>query len=873
MITYARSSLAVALTICAVLHSGRAIAQDSQYAIDPQPLPGALQEFAEQSGYQVIYRPEIAVGLDSAGAQHAISGDETIRELLKGTGLRHEFVNERTITIRQADDDGQALVRPVNMTNLSNSSLLLAQADTVARSTGSATSDARGPDESARSAGIMEEITVTARKKAEGIQDVPIAISAFTAEQLEDAHITNLDQIAPLTPGLFFGKFNESRPQIYIRGVGSRQFDVGAEGSVGVFIDEVYVGRFSAGLSGLGDIERVEILKGPQGTLYGRNTIGGAINVITKKPTEEPYADVEIGVGNLNYVTGQGALSGPLGDSVSGRLSFFYRDRDGYVTNLATGTEHNGLNQFSLRGKLLFTPTDDLDIGFTADYNRSDPEGGLQGEYVGGLPVLATPGFLPPPITTPDRFDEIYNTDSAFDRDIYTLTLRADWRFDIATLTSISAYSDVDMFEARDLDSTQVDGIEHITDEESEQFTQEFRLSSTSGGWFTFDDRVEWILGFYYLREEPIRRENLRGGLDSVFSRIAASIDAGGPPAPIVPGQMFIDNFLTVDVETTSVAFFGESTIDLTDRFALTVGARYTHDEKDAVYTGMSNRDFVPPIILPFQVEMSPSWYSFDPKVTLEFSPTDDLMTYFVYSQGFKSGGFQFAKFNAVEAQEIFDPETVETFEVGLKSTWFDQRLRLNANVFHYDYSDLQVAKTTTGVAGAPAISTINAAAATVKGFELDSSLGLTDDLNLHIGYAYLDATYDEYIFDDTLDFSGNDLVRAPEHTFNATLDYARNVGTGLLGFRADYSWTDEYFFEPDQGLTIGTTQDDYGLVNAAFYYEQGPWRYSVWGKNLTDEVYRTTTLSFGPPSPNTFTMEYLGLPRTYGITVGWTFE
>jgi len=716
---------------------------------------------------------------------------------------------------------------------------------------------------------VIEEVTVTATKRAENIQDVPIAISAFTADQIEMARLTNLDQIAPLTPGLFFGKFSETRPQVYIRGVGSRQFDVGSEGSVGVFVDEVYIGRFSAGLSGLSDIERIEVLKGPQGTLYGRNTIGGAINVITKKPSDELTIYAEAGVGNFGYFEGQGAVSGPMvDDKLYGRMSMYYRSRDGYVKNLTTGTDHNALDQLGVRGKLLFTPSENLDISFTLDYNHADPSGGLQGEYVAGLPVLATGGPLVPPlVTTPSRFDEFYNTDSELERDIYVATLRFDWGLSNAALTSITAYLDLDMMEARDLDSTSIDSIEHITHEESEQFTQEIRLASIPDGWLTFDNRVEWIAGFYYLKEEPVRFENLRGGLDSVFSMIAASIDAGGPPAPIAPGQMYIDNFLKVDVETTSYALFGQATIDITDKFALTVGARYTDDEKKAVSSGISNRNFVPPIILPWQVNLKRSWSTFDPKVILKYVWTDDVMTYFIYSQGFKSGGFQFAKFNPVEASEIFDPEDVETFEVGLKSTWFDQRLRANMNYFYYKYTDLQVPKTTTGAGGAPAITTLNAAHSTVQGFEFDGSLSITDELTLHAAYAYLDAVYDDYVFNDSLDFSGNDMVRSPRHTFSSTLEYARPVANGLFRMRGDVSWTDKYFFEADEGLTPGTDQQDYWLINALASYEVGSWVFSVWGKNLTDEVYRTTTLSFGA-----FTMEYLALPRTYGVSIGWRY-
>ncbi|MEJ8567722.1 TonB-dependent receptor domain-containing protein [Elongatibacter sediminis] len=864
-----RFTLTLVTFACCTFSAIGFAADRARYVIHPQPLDSALKVFAEKTGYQVVYPPKLVNALESTGSSHFISGQQLMHDLLRDTGLTFEFVNDRTITLRQGGADAKiSRVNASHETSLTGP--LLAQNEPAP---GSQT-DSSQSGSPASSASLMEEITVTARRKQESIQDVPITVSAFTGDQLKTANIVNLDDVAPMTPGMYFGKQNESRPQLYIRGVGSRQFDAGAEGSVGLFIDEVYVGRFSAGLSGLFDIERVEVLKGPQGTLYGRNTIGGAINIITNQPTEEFSANAEVSLGNYDYIAAQGAIGGAIGGSeVLGRLAFDYRERDGYVTNLTTGTRHKPLEQFAVRGKLLFRPTDTLDIKLTVDVNQADPDAGLQGEYVGGLPVLATPGFLPPPETTPDRFNEFYNTDSRFERDLFGINARLDWSFDNFSLTSITAYGEVDLSEARDLDSTPVDGMEHITDEESSQFSQEFRLSSTPGGWLTFDDRVDWIFGAYYLVEKPDRLENLRGGLDSIFSRIAASIDAGGPPAPIAPGQMHIDNFLDVNVETTSLAFFGQASIDLSDRMSLTLGARYTHDRKEGVYTGTSNRDFVPPIILPFTVELSPSWESFDPKVSLDYAWTDDIMTYVSYSEGFKSGGFQFAKFNAEEAREVFDPEDVVAYEIGMKSSLFNRRLRLNASAFYYDYSDLQVAKTLVSDGGAPSISTVNAAAATTKGLEVEGSWMITDSLFLDFGYAYLDATFDEYIFDDELDFTGNDLPRAPEHSFNAAVTFEQPVGAGLIRFRGDYSWIDDHFFEPDQGLTLGTTQEAFGLLNISLAYEQGPWRVSAWARNLTDEVYRTTTLSFGPPSPTTFTMEYLGLPRTYGVTIGWRYE
>lgn len=715
---------------------------------------------------------------------------------------------------------------------------------------------------------VIEEITVTARKREERLQDVPIAISAFSENQIRDASVTNLDQIAPLTPGLTFGKFNESRPQIYIRGVGSRQFDVGSESSVGIFIDEVYQGRFSSGLSGLNDVARIEVLKGPQGTLYGRNTIGGAINIITNKPTDVLGFDAEVGLGNLDYSEGKMVINVPVIESMlNGRLAISYEQRDGYIKNLTTGTMHNALGQLDVRGSLVYTPTSNIDVLLTWNYNYADPDAGLQGEYVAGLPVLGTGGPLAPAVVkTPSRFNEYYNTDSRFRRKITNIMLRADWNLGNVALTSISGFGHTDLAERRDLDSLRIDAFEHITDENSRQFTQEFRLSSTNGGVFTFDDRVNWVVGMFYLKEKPDRLENLRGGKDSLFSMIAASIDHGGPAAPVVPGEMYIDNFLAVDVNTTSYAAFGQATVNVTEKLELTIGGRYTKDRKKAIYSGTSNHDYVPPIILPFTVKLDERWSSFNPKVTIAYHWSDNLLTYFDYSEGFKSGGFQFAKFNAVDASRTFDPETVDTYEIGLKSEWFDRALQVNANYFYYKYSDMQVPKNS-GADSAPTITTENAAKATIRGLELEGVFRVTDGLTLQMGYAYLDAKYDSYVFTSTVDFSGNRMTRSPKHTVNLTTEYVWSLGGGELRLRGDASWTGKFYFEADEGHTPGTDQSAYTLINARASYARDAWRVSLWGKNLTNRTYRTTTVSF-----DAFTVEYLDLPRTYGLTVGWGF-
>ena len=719
----------------------------------------------------------------------------------------------------------------------------------------------RNADASPTSSAI-EEVVVTARKKQESLQDVPISMSAFNSEALDSGLVTGIEEIAQQTPGLFFQSFDESRPNLYIRGVGSRQFDAGSEGSVGVFIDEFYIGRFSGIMTGLTDIERVEVLKGPQGTLYGRNTIGGAINIITKDPTNDLEAKVRLGVGNFDSVVGEASVSGALiQDKVLGRLSVSKRDRDGYVTNLTTGSDLMGDDTTSVRGKLLFTLTDELKIMLTADYNDNQREG-TQGEPRVGV-FAARPGIQF--IRTEDRFSDFYNADSRFDRKILQLMGRVEYETEHFNIISLTGWRDSDLKEFRDLDSTRFDTVSHDTVEDSESFSQEFRISSnpSEGG------KLDWIAGVYYYDEDTERLDRFPFGPDSAVSAIVAAVDAGFPPAPVfVPGTDTLNEDLIVNVSTTSFALFGQFTYSITDALNITFGLRYTNDEKEAQINGVTTRPGLPPIFANFTVDLDESWNSLDPKVTLDYRFTDDVLAYFTYSQGFKSGGFQFAQFNPAGASQVFDPEEVEVFELGAKTSWWERRLQLNGSVFFYDYTDLQLARVVLLPNGSFGNVITNAGQSSITGVEIDIRLSPIDRLRLDIGYSYLDAEYDEYIFNDVLDFSGNRMIRSPENTFNASASYSLPLWQGNLTLRGDWTWTDEFFFEADEGLTPFTRQGGYSVFDAFISYEWKEWQFRFWGKNLGDKAYRNSALNFSGS-----VIEFMAPPKMWGFDVTWQYN
>ncbi|WP_321396045.1 TonB-dependent receptor [Emcibacter sp.] len=721
---------------------------------------------------------------------------------------------------------------------------------------------------------LLEEITVTARKREEGLQSAPIAISAFTGDGLEYRGVTDVGEIAQFTPNLSFqnnpsfgGASNSAA--IYIRGVGQKEFLPTVDPGVGLYVDGVYIARSVGGILDLVDVERVEVLKGPQGTLFGRNTIGGAISITTKKPHEEFEGKLSATYGTDDRIDLKGSVNIPLSDTFYSKFSVAYLSQDGYVMR-DDGIDLGDDDTLSGRASFLLEASDDLEISFSIEGSR-DRENGpamtLIGiNYAGPIdpdtPPMATihnvgaslaaggpaaPCAYPGStlnLAVPGCYDDRYvydgeerNSGTALaysNTDFWAANLNVDWALsENITLKSITAYRDLSAEFARDGDHSPLRISQFQDFLEQEQFTQEFQLLGTA-----FEDRLNWIVGLYYFKETGDNRNEL----DFTVSRFRS----GGA------------------YDNQSLAAFAQGTYDVTDTFHVTAGIRYTDETKKFTPDQIIHENYFagsmhPQLDAPFMqagepilphLEKELSYDEIDPYLNLSWDATDDLMLYASYSEGFKSGGFSQRVFPPIVAPytapagtpdidliPTFDPEFVQVYELGFKYTGMDGRMRLNGAAFYTDYTDMQV-QVFTSVAPI----TKNAGAATIKGFELELQMTPADGWFVEAGLGYLDAGYDEIDFDTTFVEKTNRLDRVSDWSLSAAVSKEFDLGnSGSLVPRVDWSYRSE--FDNDAFNTPELHQGGYHLLNANMTWENADETMAVvvGVKNLTDEKYLHT--------------------------------
>lgn len=744
---------------------------------------------------------------------------------------------------------------------------------------------ATAPASFAQETAGLEEIIVTTQRRSESLQSVPLAVTAFSGAELEKLGIDDLKGITERTPGFTMGTFNAGQPQLYIRGIGSNSDSAAGDQSVIVFVDEVYIGR-SAGMDlDLFDLERVEVLRGPQGTLFGKNVVGGAVNMITTKPSEESIMKAEVTVGNLGALNVRALASGQIGENSFGKISFSSRKRDGYVESLAgdypsfftaseldtiNNLEQGEINTNSLRGALRFTPSDSTEINIKANFSKQDQDG--PGRHFIDGPWRATDAAL---IADYDNRPLTNLADLAghSKTDIFGLTARVDHDLANATFTSLTSYRNVDAdisnlllgvpsvalrlstFKAPAL----IGGSNPYTDE-SDTFSQEFRLTSTNDG------PLQWVAGLYYLQEETVRNE------ESTFG-VFVSNGVGGAIG-VVPqgvGGNFQDN------TTTSYAVFGQASYSFNDQLKLTVGGRQTWEDKEMHVIGTPTplsrfRDF--------DLNLEDDWSSFTPKATLDYQINDDAFMYLSYSEGFKSGGFPGGGNNATIASTGFDPEQAELVELGFKTEWFDSHLRLNGAIFKTDYQDLQILQLLVPVGSAPEnpgnLITQNAANADIEGFELEFTWLPIDNLTIAGSYTSLDSAFSDFFIPEgftspgggaPIDRTGNFLRNAPENAYNVLVRYEHELSNGAgMRYQADFRHKDEVFQDPDN-LEFAKVPE-YDIADFRIVYSSpGDSGYEItgWVKNAFDEEY---LLHNFPVQGSGFATP--AAPRTYGITIGW---
>lgn len=742
----------------------------------------------------------------------------------------------------------------------------------------------------------IEEVTVTARKRAENLQETPIAITAFSSEGLENRGISDISQIGDFTPNLVFDSTSaiaatSSAASIYIRGIGQSDWALAVDPGVGLYLDGVYIARSVGGVMDLLDLERVEVLRGPQGTLFGRNTIGGAISLVTKKPGDEFYGNAEISLGRYDRLDTRASVNIPLSETIAANLAISSKKRDGYVKNLQPGSPDLG-DEDALAGRfaLRWTPNDSFEVNFSADGTKEreapapnvlmavDETAIFPLAFNGaafpinrfGIPSdascanMADPSRLSNPlcfnsqwVTGPFKTHSTHETPNDFvnsnfvsrgmepasDLDLWGVSLTAEWAVnDSLTLKSISAYRELEGYWARDTDHSPLVVLQTLNEYEQDQFTQEFQLQGTA-----LNEKLQWITGVYYFEEEGCH-------LDGV--ELAGSVfESGGC------------------IENTSKAVFGQATYDLTDKLSLTLGVRWTDDDKRFTPDSSVAQDNGLGIpagvrVLPYE-EGKVTSEEVDPYVNLAYQWTEDLMTYASYSEGFKGGGFTQRAFPPRTDVPDFQPEFVKAYELGVKSDWFGSRLRLNGAVFFTDYTDLQVNvdETSLGRVGEIGVITRNAAEAEIFGFELEVLAMPADGWMLEAGIGYLDAEYSEVsgLAKDAGLTKNHELVNAPEWSISTGISYRFEIGgLGSLIPRVDYSYTSKVYNNALNSPLL--TQPSVELVNLSLQFEDynEKWSATLAVHNLTDETYLVT----GNDDPGSGIIE-----GVYATPRAWSFK
>ena len=713
--------------------------------------------------------------------------------------------------------------------------------------------------------GKLEEIVVTAQHREQNLQEVPISVSAIGAQELSEAQIFGATEIAYKVPGMSYSEFAPGQALISMRGISSADDGAGMDNSVVMFLDGVYIGRLANINFEMFDLERIEVLRGPQGTLFGRNAIGGAINVTTTKPTSELSAKAEVAVGNEGHLRYQGLISGPLSDSISAKLTYNHREHDGYVDNVILGKDQQDEDNDSVRGQLAFD-TDNMYWLLTADYSEDNRED------MGRLPIY--PGGDP---NTVELWEDIAGSfgkvaapiDGWSDREASGISLQGDIEFDSGTFTTITAARNGETdWGMASIGVPWRGGVEVLDniEEDIDTISQEFRWTSSLSGSFNY------VAGLYLLREETDRREQFW---------VYAPAGEGGSYIPVGNEISHQEN------ETTSVAGYIQGDWDFSDNWTLTLGARYTYDEKTTDSTSVNCGNLAPGfedypgcegvggslniIAQTFSVEAEDDWNDFSPKVSLQWRQNDDVMWFATVAKGFKSGGFGGAPGTPEQALVPVDEETAWNYEIGMKGDFLDNTLRFNVTGFYTDYQDLQIVRFGPTAANPDfgSFITDNLGEADIQGVELEFTWLASDNFTLSGNYAYLDTEVNDLVIETAggaIDVSGSPLRQAPENKASLAAIYDWQFSGGsYMSFRLDYSYVDEQI---NDYVNQNTIIDEIELWDARVGWTSadGNWQAAVWGKNLADEEFISHSYVIGPGVIGVW-----GAPRTYGVTFTWS--
>jgi iron complex outermembrane recepter protein len=732
---------------------------------------------------------------------------------------------------------------------------------------------ASGPDDD-----VLQTITVTAQRRKEDIQAVPISMQAFSARELDEKGVkssVDLDQLAPnVDIALPSGVGNQ--PIISIRGIGLNDYDTNNAGPNGVYADEVYLSNPSSQSFSTFDMERIEVLKGPQGTLYGRNTSGGAINFISAKPTPEFTANFHAEYSSYNTVNLEGAVSGPLSSDWEGRIAFVENYSNGYLYNTFLD-EHNGIQNYAIRALLQYKPSDTFSVLFNVHGGQvNNPFAGYQhlGDFVPGT-QLATPVQCSIQQTYANQCVNLFGYghvggfyDQAGERQTRTTmnslgsSVRIEAQLAELTLTSITAFEHMDKIDDEDADATPDRLLEATYGVQSNAFTQELRLSQST-------QTYNWVAGLYYLYENLHQNQPISFLLDGDNFFGAGAFDGGA-----------VTQFDTSRQVTSSYAAFGQSEFHLTDALKAVLGARYTSEKKTFAYQGAAQFqeggiNNLGPVIPLADIDSDLRDSAFSWRAGLNYTFTNKVMAYATVATGFKSGLFN-GTFLSADPTEIarqlqpVKPEKVTAYELGIKSTLFNDRLIANAAVFYNRYKDMQVfvaVPPIVGGLGAPLQVLDNAERAHTEGAELSLVGKPFAALTLSAQLGYLNTRLDQFVAavdPSQPNYSGNQLSLAPRWSAALSADYKVPLGNNALDFQSTASFKSHQFFDVANNPYI--TQDSYWLVNARVAYQIDSDRYEIaaYMRNIGHKDYYVD--KFDLTNPFGFIQGIVGTPRMAGV-------
>lgn len=762
---------------------------------------------------------------------------------------------------------------------------------------------------------VLEEVVVTAQKREQSIQDVPISITAISGENLQANIVQDVYDLRATVPALEVrGVDPPSQGAAFaIRGLGSSVFNMGFEPTVGTFVDGVYISR--SGLvasSDLLDLDRVEVLKGPQGTLFGKNTTGGVVHFITNKPSfDEVEGSAEVTYQEYDQIRVRGVINVPVQDNFAARIAASWHNGDGYLDN-ANGEDLNDRDRFTIRGQLMWEPSADLNIRVIADYSEVDENccwpvrntNNPLNAFV-NVPLAAAIGsnVIDPPDV--DNLRVAANGDLIFDAEDFGISGEINWQLGNITVTSITAYRDYQDLNTKDNDFTGVDILTNTdTLPEVSIVSEEFRIAGVSED-IGIGQSLDWVVGFYYANEKVQRtREFTWGPQITSFPFFAPGLFGN------IPGRAFYDEF---SQEVDTIAGFGHITIDINDKLSLTGGVRYTNDDKNASHRGQTGNAMAPFNNLPLAVV-----HDFDAKredseatgtASIQYQATDNVMGFFTYSRGYKSGGISLNRDAAGNAlgfghpvfgcppggtpvpaspfcafppgDPTFDPEFADHYEIGFKSTLFNNRMRLNASLWKTEFEGLQLQT----LRPDGSFQVINVSGATSQGIEADVNIAATDYLDVFFAVQFLDADFDDNapaLTPGLPPMGGEDLPFASDITGNVGANLNLPIGdsgwnfflNGNLFFRSEYF----SFTEPDPART----QKSHELLSlrGGVSSPDGQWELAVWCRNCTDERYKYSDFAIpfdgailAPPGTPLGTLwSHYGSPRFVGVTGTFRF-